>query len=532
MSTQLQDTIPQDMNAKVDSEIQQPKSSITYSPKIPTNYWDHSLNMNYLKALKELIDNSLNNRQDGNKLTFIVQHFLDSDNNLTNIRFHDDGKGVDVDDEGELDGWIGVKVKKTTNQLSAHGVGMKHSLAAFDGTQGVRWVASNHQTAGYCGFDSICSDMKLHTDDRFWEDRPKSMKGTGMSASVNYNQSNVVVPKKIGDALTIMGELGATYRYYLESTRLGVCFEWVHADGTTNQEWITPKTRPYVTNGKAEPIYNRTKIEAKDKSWEILLTYGKNGKSEEVKKVYPYLLESEVKHIFLSKGRHPYASSSKKTGIDLVEHDRVIELNAKHIISQYEEETGESLGEDKMTRAEWVGYGGEVVLVKGFETTETKEIKHNLAYRQMCNAVHEFLNGENSRRINHFKWDSSQSIISGNQWRDAVSAFLTEDDAHFANKKSALEDPITGYNMAHDIRIDNLPIECKACEIDFSHISKFRSQLEIENLAEGWIVTSIGISADAEKEVQRLKGLTNPINIEIKDWSGKSTRVLQILNEN
>lgn len=545
MSTHLQAITPADIqdfqNAKVEAEIQQPKSSITYSPPIPKNYWDHALNLDYLKALRELIDNFLNNRIEGAEGTFIVQHFLDSDNNLTHIMFHDDGKGVDVDDLDELDGWIGVKVKKTKNQLSTHGVGMKHSLAAFDGTQGINWVASNHETAGYCGFDKICNNMDLHGDDRFWKERPSNMQDTGMSACVKYNRSNVVVPKTSGGAQTIIGELGATYKYYLESNKLKICFEWVNADGTTNQEWITQKTRPYVTDGKSEPIYKRFKIEAPDKSWEILLTYGKNGTLDEIKKAYPKMDDGERKQVYGQRPRHPYGASAKKTGIDLVEHERVIELNAKHIITKYDEETGESLNDsDKMTRPEWVGYGGEIVLVRGFETTETKEIKRNLAYRQMCNAVYDFLHGGNTRLINHFKWDSSQSKISGDRWRDAVARCLTDDEAQFAGKWPETEDPIPGYLMKHDIRIYDsedlktplLAIECKACEIDFSHVSKFRSQLEIENLTEGWIVTSEGISDDANREVQRLKGLTNPINIEIKDWSGKATRVLQILNEN
>ena len=85
--------------------------------------------------------------------------------------------------------------------------------------------------------------------------------------------------------------------------------------------------------------------------------------------------------------------------------------------------------------------------------------------------------------------------------------------------------------MNHDIRIGGKPIECKACEIEFNHVSKFRSQLEIENLSEGWIVTSEGISADALREVQRLQTLEEPINIVIKNWSGKAARVLQILDE-
>ncbi len=531
MSTQLQDTIPEDMNAKVDSEIQQPKlSSLTYTPKIPENYWDHSLNMNYLKALKELIDNALNNREDSKTLTFIVQHIMDSNNNISQIMFHDDGMGVDVTDEEELDGWIGVKHKKTKNQLSTHGVGMKHSLASFDGTQGVNWVASNHQIAGFCSFDNICSDMKLYRDDRFWKFRPSNMQDTGMSACVEYNPSNIGVSKRLADATRVMGDLGATYKHYLESNRLKLCFEWIQTDGTIDNKWIRPKNRPYVTDSKGEAIYIKTPIEAPDKSWKVLLTFGKNGNSNEIKSAYPNMDANVIRHIVGTK-RHPYGSSSKKTGIDIVEHDRVIELNAKHILTEYDEQTGESKGDDKMSRAENVGMGGEVVLVHGFETTETKEIKRNIAYRQMCNAVLDFLKGGNTRKVNHFHYDPAQSIIQGNEWRDAVGAYLTDDGAVFEGETPLYEDPITGYNMNHDIRIDGLPIECKACEIEFNHVSKFRSQLEIENLTEGWMVTSEGITADAEKEIKRLQNLENPINIVIKDWSIKATRVLQILNE-
>ena len=65
MSTHLQAITPADIqdfqNAKMEAEIQQPKSSITYSPPIPKNYWDHALNLDYLKALRELIDNFLSN---------------------------------------------------------------------------------------------------------------------------------------------------------------------------------------------------------------------------------------------------------------------------------------------------------------------------------------------------------------------------------------------------------------------------------------------------------------------------------------
>ena len=519
------------MNAKLDSEIQQPKlSSLTYTPKIPENYWDHSLNMDYLKALKELIDNALNNREDSKTLTFIVQHIMDSNNNISQIMFHDDGMGVDVTDEEELDGWIGVKHKKTKNQLSTHGVGMKHSLASFDGTQGVNWVASKHQIAGFCSFDNICSDMELYRDDRFWKFRPSNLQDTGMSACVEYNPSNIGVPKKIGDATAVMGELGATYKHYLESNRLKLCFQWIKADGTIDNNWIGPKNRPYVTKGKGEPIYLQTPIEAPDKSWKVLLTFGKNGNSNEIKSAYPNMDANTIKHIIGTK-RHPYGSSARKTGMDIVEHDRVIELNAQHIITLYDEQTGVPKHDDKMTRAESVGMGGEVVLVHGFETTETKEIKKNIAYRQMCNAVYDFLMGGNTMKVNHFKFDHSQSIVQGNEWRDAVGAYLTDDGAVFEGETPLYEDPITGYNMNHDIRIDGLPIECKACEIEFNHVSKFRSQLEIENLSEGWIVTSEGISADALREVQRLQNLENPINIVIKDWSSKATRVLQILNE-
>jgi hypothetical protein len=546
MSTHLQAITPADIqdfqNAKVEAEIQQPKSSIlwSHSPNIPDNYWDHSLNMDFLKALKELIDNALNNRMDGATLTFVVQHFLDFDNNLTHIMFHDDGKGVDVGDLDELRGWIDLKSKKTENQLSTHGVGMKHSLAAFDGTQGITWVASNHSTAGYCSFDDICHEMILYSDDRFWKQRPANMQGTGMSACVNYSSSNLHVSKKVGDATTVMGQLGATYKHYLQSNQLKICFEWVSANDTTDTHWIQPKTRPYVTKGKSEPIYNRTEIEATDKSWKILLTFGKNGNAGEITKVYPQMDASEIKHITGSKGRHPYSSTSKKSGMDIVEHDRVIELNTNHILTEYDEESGEAKVDDKMGRNEYIGMGGEIVLVYGFETTETKEIKKNLAYRQMCNKVVEFLKGGNALKLNHFHYDPKQNKISGDRWRDAVARSLTDDEAQFAGKWPETEDPIPGYLMKHDIRIYDsedlktplLAIECKACEIDFSHVSKFRSQLEIENLTEGWIVTSEGISDDANREVQRLKGLTNPINIEIKDWSGKATRVLQILNEN
>lgn len=502
----------------------------TYSPKIPSNYWDHSLNMNYLKALKELIDNALNNREAAKTLTFVIQHFMDADKNLSHIMFHDDGMGVDVLDEDELDGWIGIKVKKTKDQLSTHGVGMKHSLASFDGTQGVRWVASKHRTAGFCGFDRICNDMDLYTDDRFWKHRPDNMQDTGMSACVRYNPSNIGVPKKIGDATNVMGELGATYKHYLESNRLKICFQWIHTNGTINKKWIEPMNRPYVTNGKGEPTYLKTSIEAPDKSWEVLLTFGKNGNGDDIKRAYPNMDPDEVRHIVGTK-RHPYASSTKKTGIDIVEHDRVIELNAKHILTEYDEQTGESKGDDKMIRAENVGMGGEVVLVRGFETTETKEIKRNIAYRQMCNAVLDFLKGGNALKVNHFHYDASRSIIQGNKWRDAVGAYLTDDDGRFEGETPSYEDPIPGYNMNHDIRINDLPIECKACEVDFNHVSKFRSQLEIENLSEGWIVTSEGVSADALREVHRLQGLEEPINIIVKDWSGKATRVLQILDE-
>ncbi len=518
------------MSLEMQDKVEPKLSSLTYTPKIPENYWDHSLNMNYLKALKELIDNALNNREDNKTLTFIVQHFIDSDKNISHIMFHDDGMGVDVSNDQELDGWIGVKHKKTKNQLSTHGVGMKHSLASFDGTQGVNWVASNHQIAGFCSFDTICSDMELYRDDRFWKLRPPNMHDTGMSACVQYNPSNIGVPKKSGDATTVMGDLGATYKHYLESNYLKLCFQWIKADGTIDNNWIEPKNRPYVTKGKGEPIYRKIPIEAPDKSWKVLLTFGKNGNNNEIKSSYPNMDADEIRHIVSTK-RHPYGSSSRKTGMDIVEHDRVIELNAKHILTEYDEQTGESKGDDKMTRFENVAMGGEVVLVRGFETTETKEIKRNIAYRQMCNAILAYLKGGNTRKVNHFQYDPAQSIIQGNKWRDAVGAYLTDDDARFEGETPIYEDPITGYNMNHDIRIAGLPIECKACEIEFNHVSKFRSQLEIENLTEGWIVTSEGITADALREVQRLQNLEEPINIVIKNWSSKAARVLQILDE-
>ena len=52
-------------------------------------------------------------------------------------------------------------------------------------------------------------------------------------------------------------------------------------------------------------------------------------------------------------------------------------------------------------------------MVYGFETTETKEIKKNLAYRQMCNKVVEFLKGGNALKLNHFHYDPKQNKISG-----------------------------------------------------------------------------------------------------------------------
>lgn len=514
--------------------IKQPEPR-RYTPRIPSNYWDHRIPVNYVKALKELIDNSLNNRFDYQKLNFVIQHFLDDGGNIHQIQFHDDGKGVNTADELELDGWIGIKFKKTANQLSTHGVGMKHALAAFDGTQGVNWVATNHSEAGYCSFDSIGQNMQLYDDDRFWSHRPSNIGQTGMSACVNHvKKSACKAPRQIGDATSVIGELGAIYKYYIQNNYLNIRMDWITSDGNVKtSHTVGVVTRPYINKGRAEPEVNAVPIVADDNSWEIKLTFGKNAKTRQELINIIGMDSEDVKHLIGSRTRHPYAATSEKTGMDIVEHNRVIELNAQHIISKYDEDTGERLSEDKMVRAENVGMGGQVELIRGFTTTETKEIFKDLAYRQMCNKVYEYLTGggTNATKKNYFRDESKENAIKGNEWRDAVAATLTDSESVFGGKEAITEHPVSNYNLNTDIFIveENLPIECKYCEVDFGHIAKFRSEMELHGVTSGWIVTSVGFSDDAKREIQRLKN--NGITIEMKDWSSKASRVLQILDE-
>lgn len=512
----------------------QPEPS-PYNPPIPENYWDHSLNLNYTKSLREMIDNTLNNRFDNQNVNFVVQHILNTDGEIQEIQFHDDGMGVDTNNRSELDGWIGIKIKKTVNQLSTHGVGMKHALAAFNGTKGVNWVATNHSEAGYCSFDTIGQDMKLYHDDRYWKNRPDYMlESTGHSASVRYNtQGMCKAPKSVQYSTGLINELGAVYKYMLYENRLSIRFEWIQNGKMVGSTNVDPIFRPYVFNSKAEPEINRQKIVADDNSWSILLSFGKNAQSKDELVNIVGIDPNKTSEIIGGSTRHPYANSQKTTGVDIVEHDRVIELNAKHLLCRYNEETGEAINrDDKSNRPDFVGNGGEIRLLHGFKTTETKEILKNLAYWQMCNKVYDYLVGKNPKQKNFLSYDPTLSSLKGNEWRDAVAAYLIEEDKPFEGKTATIEKPLPdSYNVNTDIFIEeeNLPIECKACEVEFGHVAKFRSEMEIHGVEKGWIVSSKGFSDDAKREIQRLK--TKGITIEMKDWKSKASRVLLILED-
>lgn len=409
--------------------------------------------------ISELIDNSIAAREAGEKITVIVEMWVDNKNTSQKILVNDNGIGIPQEKLGLAISPAGIQ---THNSLNEHGLGMKQAIAGLGKLVYIATKSKGEQKA------RVVREFKFGEIDCFLSDFDQ-VSGTeicidNIKPIVNTNPQSIT--------MTLVPYLGARYRRFLkpDNKLLDILiFTKKVENNSILYSWEVEEYKPiyfHPSTRTNKPVILNRKIGGS--GWKAEITFGYAPADEEFKELgidnFPHY--------------HPYKVSLAKQGLDIILYDRVVLF---HQLSE--------LGIVTVRDPHYNLIRGEISLLEGFSTAITKNsIIYNDHFRDCINDVKGILLGKGEDdSSNYIRQRKYPKELPENLLRDRLANWLENNPI---NKREDVktEYAVEGLAGSIDILADGEAWEIKRDHASGLDVYQLFAYMDMGQIQKGYLV--------------------------------------------
>ena len=410
-------------------------------------------NYDFKDLLSELIDNSLAAQLSNQTVEVVITHRYSSDDpSQDRLVIQDNASGIPHSKLGEA---ISPAAIQTQGSLNEHGLGMKQAIA---GLGKLEYLTSKHVR------DNKATRIR---EFKFGTIHPRELDvDWEHGTEISIRDLKPIVPKH-GQGYSIVRQyIGARYRRFLtdENPLAKIVIRRFDLDieSTVNQ-WQIEAVKPVYFHPnfrRNEPVIDHKRFDGN--GWSVELVFG-----------YAPESDHEWSELGLEQPsqRHPYYSSLRKQGLDVILNDRVIQFH--------------QLPELKLVGArhnDYNGIRGELVLLEGFHTAITKNnMIQTESWNQCLTEVGDFLKSNN-----YIKTRTYPAALPEAALRDRLTVWLEKNDLS-PRKDVSKEYPIEALGGKIDILADKEVWEIKRDEAYGLDVYQLFAYMDMGNFTRGFL---------------------------------------------